>query len=84
LEFFVVDVEFRINAAFPVPLLRAQHLPDHGGLPGVVLKVSLAVRLITGAVLRLFLVTHRQIPSQADSSGQHQIKTIVQPEWAAR
>src|SRR5216683_4209797 len=59
--FFVVDVELRVNAAFPVLLLHAQHLPDQGGLAGVVRKAGVVARLATGIARHLFLVTHRRI-----------------------
>ncbi len=58
---FVVDVELRVNAAFPVLLLHAQHLPDQGCLAGVVRKAGVVARLVTGIARHLFLVTHRRI-----------------------
>jgi len=39
-------VKLRLDPAFPVPFLRAKHVPHHGGLAGFVQHVRLAARFV--------------------------------------
>ena len=75
--------QLRLNAAFPVQLLHAKHVSQHGRLAGLVQRVwaQLIVELIVGTARRRCLVTHSRIsPPRASGRGPGTCPVLAQ--WA--